>query len=57
VAETHIPVINLIRQRTAKEEVEPDIIEEIDHNTHAAVNNIFLLTLSTISPMKIPATE
>jgi hypothetical protein len=44
-------------QRTKKDEVEPDIIEVIDHIMQAAVNSIFLFTLSTINPIKMPAIE
>jgi hypothetical protein len=44
-------------QRTKKDEVEPDIIEVIDHIMQAAVSSIFLFTLSTINPIKIPAIE
>jgi hypothetical protein len=50
-------VKNLIKQRTKNDEVDPEIIEVIDHMMHAKAKSCFLFTLSTINPMKIPATE
>lgn len=48
---------NLIRQRTKNDDVDPEIMEVIDHMMHAKAKSYFLLTLSTINPMNIPATE
>lgn len=57
VALTHIPVINLIIHRTINEFVLPDTKLVMLHAIHAMDNSVFLFTLSTRRPMKIPAIE
>jgi hypothetical protein len=49
-------VINLIRHKTVKELVDPEMREVMLHPIQAAARRVFLLTLSTRSPMNIPAT-
>ena len=57
VAETQAPVTNLIRHKTAKELVDPEIIEAILHTRHDITSRFFLFTLLRRIPMNRPANE
>ena len=55
VAETKSPKINLMRNNTPNEFVVPEITVLILHINIEPNKSFFLLTLSTRSPIKIPA--
>lgn len=55
VADTAMPVMNLIMYTIRNDEVVPVIREDNDQAKQAPAKRIFLFALSTSMPMKIPA--